>query len=284
MGLEPPSRTGASIGADSPAHYRVRSRSCRGALLWLCFPDSWLALESRAVLRARLCASSRWHAALPCWQEAASDGTASRSGWHAARPLLRQEPRLARLSPARAMSMARDNDDEAAPGEPVVASPRHWNGSHPLEGLESPTLSAGSHAALSQPTGGGAGGTGGPDCPCDFACDPVACAAGPLSALVGRAASSQCPSSRSFSREDQAVRHSSSPGRFARSGNGLTPLSRPLCCLSSDEFASPSASFWPVSRLFLASPPVLPCALSTPLLLPPFLRTPFRSVGLPPIS
>ena len=110
-------------------------------------------------------------------------------------------------------------------------------------------------------------------------CPIGAPAAGPLSALVARAAGSQCSSSRSFSREHQAVRHSRSLCRLARSGDGLTRLSLPLHSLSSDRFTSPSGAVWPV---FLDSPHFLPFSLSTPLLLLPLLSTPSRSLQLPP--
>ena len=149
------------------------------------------------------------------------------------------------------MSVARDDHEETAPGEFAAASPRHWSDSGALEGLEPQALSAARFAALSQPTGGGANGTDAPGCPRDFACDPFPCAARPCSALVGRAAGSQCSASRSFSREDQAVRHSSRLCCLTRPGDGLTRPSLPLYYLSSDKFSSPNASFWPV---FLAFP------------------------------
>jgi len=51
--------------------------------------------------------------------------------------------------------------------------------------------------------------------------DPVPCAASALASLVGRAAGSQCVSSNSWARHDQALRHPSTLCCRARVGHGL---------------------------------------------------------------
>ncbi len=53
--------------------------------------------------------------------------------------------------------------------------------------------------------------------------DPVPCAASALASLVGGAAGSQCASSNSWARHDQALRHPSTLCCLARVGDGLTP-------------------------------------------------------------
>lgn len=95
--------------------------------------------------------------------------------------------------------------------------------------------------------------------------DPVPCAASALAPLMGRAAGSQCASSNSRSRHDQALRHPSHLCCIARVGGGLTP---PFPAVSFLLLGQLRCSEPHLMAFFLVFPHLLPFWLPIPLILP----------------
>ncbi len=230
VGVESPPRTGSSPGADSAAHDGVCSRHpvchrdhrgagpCAG--LWQ--TCGRLALESGAVLWARLRSPARWDAALSGEQDVAPNRAAPRSLWQPARPLQCQNSRLSWLLVAPAMSVAWGSHHEAASDQCSAASSSNWSCTAALARLESASASARLHAARATPTHRGEPTATHRSFATQSRSDPFPRAACPLSPLVGRAARSQRTSPHSESGDDQTVW---CPGRLchlARVGDGLT--------------------------------------------------------------
>ncbi len=97
---------------------------------------------------------------------------------------------------------------------------------------------------------------------------------------MGRAARSQCASSHSWSRHDQALWHPGTLCHLARVGDGLTPPGRPLGPFFSDTFAASSGTSWPFFLAFSSSSASL---APIPLILLSLTGSPSSSERLSPL-
>jgi hypothetical protein len=99
------------------------------------------------------CPSTRWHPALSRWAIPARARATQRGRWKPARRVCSQHSQLPPLPFARAVPMARERHQEAAPGQRAVASIGRWFGPAALVGLESQTLSPSLPAVAPPPAG-----------------------------------------------------------------------------------------------------------------------------------
>ncbi len=136
--------------------------------------------------------------------------------WQPARGLCGQHSQLPPLPAARAVSMEWPRHQEAAPGECAAASAPGGSRTVALARLEPQRAPAQMSAARATPMHRGEPVATRRREALHSGRDPVPCRAGALASLVGRAARSQCASSNSWSRHDQADRASQQP--LPRSG------------------------------------------------------------------
>ncbi len=163
VGVEPETRTGASAPATAGAHDRVCPRHCghsrdgseAGTTARLWHARRRLALESGALLWARLHPPARRRAALSGGQDVAPHRAAPGSGWQFARALQCQNPRLSRLLKAPAVSVAWGCHDKAASDQSSPASPPGRSRAAPLARLEPKRAPTCLSATRARPTGRG---------------------------------------------------------------------------------------------------------------------------------
>jgi hypothetical protein len=93
-------------------------------------------MEGGSLLRPRFHAPTRWDASLSSQPGASGPRAAPRSRWEPARGVCGQYSQLSALSAARAVPMAGQRHEKAAPGQYSVTSIDHWKCTAPLAGLE----------------------------------------------------------------------------------------------------------------------------------------------------
>ena len=163
---EPAPGTGASAGADTSAHHRVRS--CHSAAeragchtfgilhhvrsrSWVWPSDRCHLLQNGSLHRSRLSSPARWDAPVSSRAVACCPGATPRGRWKCACRVCGQHSPLPPVSAARAVSMEWPRDREAAPGERAVASAPGWSCPAPLARLEPQRTPACLHTARATP-------------------------------------------------------------------------------------------------------------------------------------
>ena len=125
VGLEPSPGTGPSPASRSDAHDRVcscsfTSTTTHGPCLWLCSSTGGFHMEGWSLLRPGFHAPIRRDPPLSRKPGASCPRAASRNRWQPARGVCGQHPQLSSLPSARAVPVAGQHHQEAAPGQCAV--------------------------------------------------------------------------------------------------------------------------------------------------------------------